>query len=113
MNNMNIEVSYFGMTKQAMCQQLVAKQLGKLQKLASIAKARVRLEWQHDVKRVFRVLMLLEVPGPDFHAEASGYTLPAALAKVVMELEKQMRTRKSRREAKWKMNRQLAFSNGR
>jgi hypothetical protein len=44
------------------------------------------------------VMAYLEVPGPDFHAEASGYTLQAAWLKVVRNLERQIRTRKDRQK---------------
>ena len=112
-NDMNISVNYFGVTKRDAWQQLVETRLAKLQSVAAVAQARVRLELQHNVKRAFRVLMLLEVPGPDFHAEASDYTLPAALEKAVKSLEKQIRARKNRQEGRWKTNLQLGFSAGR
>ena len=110
---MNISVNYFGVTKRDVWQQLVETRLAKLQRLATVAKARVRLELQHNVNRAFRVLMELEVPGPDFHAEASDYTLPAALEKVAKSLEKQIRARKSRQVGRWKTNLQLGLSPGR
>src|SRR5436189_2203971 len=89
---MNIIVRYCGVTKRAICQQLVESKLRKLQNLAAITTARITLEWQHGVKPAFRVLTQLEVPGPDFHAEASDHTLPAAIVKVVKSLEKQIRS---------------------
>jgi ribosome-associated translation inhibitor RaiA len=111
--NMNIIVRYCGLTKRGIWQQLLETQLRKLQNLAAIATARVTLEWQHGVKRAFRVSTELEVPGPDFHAEASDYTLPAALLKVIKNLEKQIRARKNRRADKYKTNLQLGLSPGR
>ena len=81
----------------------------RLQSLAAIASAQVTLEWQNQVKPVFRVLTLLEVPGPDFHAEARDYTLQAALLKVVKNLERQIRVRKSRQADRRKTNLQLGF----
>src|SRR3974390_598522 len=111
--NTNITVSYLGLPKRDIWQQLIETKLGKLQNLAAVAKARVRLEWQQSVKRAFRVLMLLEVPGPDFHAEASDYTVPAALEKVVANLEKQIRARKCRQVDRWKTNLQLGLNPGR
>jgi ribosomal subunit interface protein len=110
---MNISVNYFGVTKRDAWQQLVETRLAKLQRLATVAKARVRLELQHNVNRAFRVLMELEVPGPDFHAEASDYTLPAALEKAVKNLEKQIRSRKCRQVDRWKTNLQLGLNPGR
>ena len=110
---MNIIVKYCGLTKRAVWEELVEKNLRKLQNLAAIATAQVTLEWQRGVKPAFRVLTLLEVPGPDFHAEASDHTLAAALAKVVKSLEKQIRSRKNRRADKWKTNVQLGLDPGR
>ena len=108
--SMNIIVRYCGLTKRAVWQELVESNLKKLQNLATIATARVTLEWQRGVKPAFRVLTELEVPGPDFHAEASDYTLPAALVKVVTRLEKQIRSRKNRRADKWKTNVRLGLN---
>jgi len=101
---MNVILRYHGLRARAFWQGLVEAQLKRLQDLAAIASARVTLEWQHEVKPAFRVLALLEVPGPDFHAEASDYTLQAALLKVVTNLERQMRVRKSRQADKRKTN---------
>jgi ribosome-associated translation inhibitor RaiA len=106
---MNIIVRYSGLNKRAPWQELVERQLGKLQSLAAIATAWVTLEWQHGVKPAFRVLTRLEVPGPDFHAEDSDHTLEAALGKVVKKLEKQIRSRKLRRADKRKTNLQLGL----
>ena len=101
---MNIILRYHGLNARAFWQGLVEAQLKRLQSLVAIASARVTLQWQHEVKPAFRVLALLEVPGPDFHAEASDYTLQAALLKVVKNLERQMRMRKSRQADKRKTN---------
>jgi ribosome-associated translation inhibitor RaiA len=109
---MNILVRYSGLTKRAVWEKLVEVNIRKLQSLAAIATARVTLEWQRGVKPAFRVLTLLEVPGPDFHAEASDHTVQAALLKVVKNLEKQIRLRKNRRAEKWKTNLQLGVSAG-
>ncbi len=107
---MNIIVKYCGLTKRTVWEELVETNLKKLQNLAAIATARVTLEWQRGVKPAFRVLTELEVPGPDFHAEASDHTLPAALVKVVRSLEKQIRSRKNRRADKWKTNVRLGLN---
>ena len=101
---MNIIVRYCGVTKRAIWQELVETKLRKLQNLAAIARASVTLEGQDGVRPIFRVLTQLEVPGPDFHAQASDYTLAAALVKVVKSLEKQIRSRRNRRANKWKTN---------
>ena len=110
---MNIIVRYSGLTKRAIWQELVETKLRKLQSLAAIATAKVTVEWQHGGKPAFRVLTELEVPGPDFHAEASDHTLPAALIKVIKGLEKQIRSRKNRRADKWKTNVRLGLNPGR
>jgi len=108
-NNMKIIMRYHGLNAHAVWQGLVETQLRRLQTLAKIASARVTLERQHGVKPVFRVLALLEVPGPDFHAEASDHTLQAALLKVVTNLERQIRSRIRRRMHKRKTNPQLGL----
>jgi ribosomal subunit interface protein len=108
---MNIIVTYHGPHPRSGWQELVETRLRKLQTFATIETARVAIEWQR-VKHAFRVMALLEVPGPDLHAEACDYTLQAALAKVVKSLEKQIRSRKSRRADKWKTNLQLGLSPG-
>ena len=110
---MNIIVRYCGLAKRAAWQGLVEAKLKKLQNLAAIATATVTLEWRYGIKPAFRVLTWLEVPGPDFHAEASDYTLPAALVKVMSNLERQIRSRKSRRADRWKSNLQVGFKRGR
>ena len=110
---MNIILRYRGLNARAFWQGLVEAQLKRLQSLVAIASARVTLEWQHEVKPAFRVLAWLEVPGPDFHAEASDYTLQAALLKVVKDLERQIRARKSRQVEKWKTRVRLGLLPGR
>jgi ribosome-associated translation inhibitor RaiA len=110
---MNIIVRYYGLARRAAWQGLVETKLKKLQELAAIATATVTLEWRHGIKPAFRVLTHLEVPGPDFHAEASDYTLPAALVKAVKSLEKQIRSRKNSRADRWKTNLRMGFQPGR
>src|SRR6266850_2514115 len=112
-NNMKIIMRYHGLNAHAVWQGLVETQLRRLQTLAKIASARVTLERQHGVKPVFRVLALLEVPGPDFHAEASDHTLQAALLKVVTNLERQIKTRRARHKDRGKTNRQADLFTGR
>ena len=106
---MNIILRYRGLNARAFWQGLVEAQLKRLQSLVAIASARVTLEWQHEVKPAFRVLAWLEVPGPDFHAEASDYTLQAALLKAVKNLERQIRVRKGRQADKLKSKLQLGL----
>ena len=109
---MKIIVRCCGLAKPAVWQELVEANLRRLQNLAAIATARVLLERRRGVKPAFRVLTWLEVPGPDFHAEASDHTLQAALIKVIKNLEKQIRLRKNRRADRWKTNLQLGLSRG-
>jgi ribosome-associated translation inhibitor RaiA len=112
-NPMNIIVRYCGLTQRARWQSLVEAQLKKLQHLAAIATAKVTLEFQHGGTPAFRVFTHLEVPGPDYHAEASDHTLPAALLKVVNNLQQQIRARQNRRAGKWKTRLQLGLNPGR
>lgn len=107
---MEIVVHYHGLNARPLWKTLAEAQLGKLQSLASIARAQITFMWQHGVKPAFRVAALLEVPGPDFHAEASDHTLQAALLKVVNDLEHQIRARTNRRLNKTKTNLQLGRS---
>ena len=110
---MNVIVRCHGLHAREFWRGLVEAQIKRLQDLVAIASARVTLEWQHEVKPAFRVLAHLEVPGPDFHAEASDYTLQAALLKVVKNLERQIRVRKSRQADKRKTNVRLGLLPGR
>ena len=110
---MKIAIRYCGMNARAIWQGLVESQLKKLQPLAVIAVAQVALKRQYEAKPSFQVSALLEVPGPDFHAEASDYTLQGALLKVVKNLERQMRARRGRQADKWKTRIQLGLSPGR
>jgi len=103
---------YCGLNARTAWRELVETKFRKLESLAAIASAQVTLEWRHEVKPAFRVLTLLEVPGPDVHAEAHDYTLPAALLKVVKDLERQIRGRRSRRADRRKTNLQLGFMPG-
>ena len=93
---MRILLFYSGLNARAFWRTLVETQLTRLQNLAEIASARVTLEKRHELGPPFRVKALLEVPGPDFHAEASDHTLLAALHKVVRNLERQIQSRKAR-----------------
>ena len=107
---MKLTLFYRGLKARPNWQGLVEAQIKRLQKLAAVVSAQITLEWQQGIKPAFRVLALLEVPGPDYHAEASDYTLQAALLKVVKNLERQMRSRKARRADKRKTNLQLGIT---
>jgi ribosome-associated translation inhibitor RaiA len=110
---MNIILRYRGLNARAFWQGLVEAQLKRLQNLAAIASAQVTLEWQYGLKPAFRVLTLLEVPGPDFHAEARDYTLQAALLKVVKNLERQIRVRKNHQSERRTTKARLGLRPGR
>jgi len=71
-------------------QHLIEANIKKLQHVAAIASARVILERERRGKGLFRLFAILEVPGPDFHAEAADYTVQAALRKVVHNLRRQI-----------------------
>ncbi len=106
---MKILLKYFGLNARASWRGLVEAQLRKLENLAAIASAQVTLERQQGVTPPFRVMTLLEVPGPDVHAEARDHTLQAALLKVIKDLERQIRSRNNRRAERWKTNLQLGL----
>lgn len=110
---MNLILRYRGLNARAFWHGLVEAQVNKLKDLIAIASAQVTLERRHEVKPAFRVLALLEVPGPDFHAEASGYTLQAALLKVAQSLERQIRARKSRQADKLRPHSRFGLLPGR
>jgi len=95
-SGLNINLLYRGLDPRAIWRSLVEAHVRKLQHLASIISARITLERQRQLKPAFRVSAVLEVPGPDFHAEASGYTLQAAIGKVIENLRRQMQTRRNR-----------------
>jgi ribosomal subunit interface protein len=109
---MKILLKYCGLNARASWRELVEAQLKKLENLAAIASAKVTLECEREAKPAFHVVTWLEIPGPDVHAEARDYTLQAALLKVVKDLERQIRSRKSRRAERWKTNPQLGWIAG-
>ena len=89
-------LSFRGLNPRDVWHRLVDSQVQRLRNLAAIASARVTVERHRELHPPFKVKALLEVPGPDFHAEASDHTLPAALHKVIRNLERQIQSRKSR-----------------
>jgi ribosome-associated translation inhibitor RaiA len=107
---MKLIISYRGLKAHPVWQALVETQFKHLEDLGAIASATVTLEWQRGIKPAFRVLGVLEVPGPDFHAEARDHTLQAAVLKAVKDLERQIRSRNSRRSERWKTNLQLGMT---
>jgi ribosome-associated translation inhibitor RaiA len=109
-NKTKISLIYRGLNPRMLWQRLVELEIYKLQHLASIASARITLERQSRANPIFRVLAVLEVPGPDFHAEASDLTLHAALMKVAGILRRQMQSRKNRQLARRKNTNRLVFA---
>ena len=95
-----LRVRFRGLNPHATWHALVLSKLRRLQPLAAIASAEVILERQREGKPTFRARAELEVPGPDFHAEATDYTLQAALQKVMKNLERQIRLRKAKQGAR-------------
>jgi ribosome-associated translation inhibitor RaiA len=106
---MKILLRYCGLNARAVWCGLVESQIKKLQGLAAIACAHVTLERQREFAPAFRVQAQLEVPGPDFHAEARDHTLQAALLKVMRSPERQIQSRKGRRADRRKTNVQLGL----
>ena len=112
-NKLKINLSYRGLNPRKIWRRLVEGQMRKLQGLAAILSARITLERQREVQPGFRVFATLEVPGPDFHAEARDYTLQAALLKVSDNLRRQMQSRKNRQLERRKNSSKLGLLHGR
>ena len=110
---MKLTIRYRFLNARAIWQSLVERHLKGLEKLAAIGAAQVTIERQPDAEPPFRVQALLEVPGPDFHAEASDHTLQAAMLKVVRNLEHQIKTRRARHKDRGKTSRQADLFTGR
>src|SRR3954469_21254628 len=109
-NQTKISLIYRGLNPRVLWQGLVETHINKLRHLASIVAARITLEREPGSIRAFRVLAVLEVPGPDFHAEASEFRLRAALTKVVSNLRRQMQARKDQQLARRKNKPRLVFA---
>src|SRR5689334_10465827 len=112
-NELKINLSYRGLNPRKIWRRLVEGQMRKLQGLAAILSARITLEHQRETTPGFRVFATLEVPGPDYHAEARDYTLQAALLKVIENLRRQMRSRKNRQLERRKNSSKLGLLHGR
>jgi len=112
-NEVKINLSYRGLNPGKIWRRLVEGQRRKLQGLAAILSARITLERQREVTPGFRVFATLEVPGPDFHAEARDYTLQAALLKVIDNLRRQMQSRKNRQLVRRKNSSKVGLLHGR
>ena len=112
-NELKINLAYRGLNPRKIWRRLVAGQMKKLQGLAAILSARITLEHEREVQPGFRVFATLEVPGPDFHAEARDYTLQAALLKVIDNLRRQMQSRKNRQLERRKNSSKVGLLHGR
>lgn len=112
-NELKINLAYRGLNPRPFWRGLVETHLRNLRDLAAILSARITLERQREAKPAFRVFATLEVPGPDFHAEATDYTLQAALLKVTDNLRRQMQSRKERLVARRKHSSKLGLLHGR
>jgi ribosome-associated translation inhibitor RaiA len=110
---MKVTIRYRFLNARAIWQSLVERHIKSLEKLATIGAAKVTIERQPDAGPPFRVHALLEVPGPDFHAEANDHTLQAAVLKVVRNLEHQIKIRRARHKDRGKTNRQADLFTGR
>ncbi len=109
---MKIILRYRGLNARPVWRELLEAQLHKLEPLAQIASAAVTVGRDEPGNRQFRVAALLEVPGPDYHAEASDHTFAAAIGKVIEDLERQIRSRKGHQASKRKSNLQLGLLPG-
>ena len=112
-NGLKISLAYRGLNPRKIWRRLVEGQITKLQGLAAILSARISLEHQREIQPGFRVFATLEVPGPDYHAEARDYTIQAALLKVIDNLRRQMQSRKNRQLERRKNSSKLGLLHGR
>jgi|KBSMisStandDraft_5_1062788.scaffolds.fasta_scaffold208105_2 ribosome-associated translation inhibitor RaiA len=112
-NELKINLAYRGLNPGKIWRRLVEGQVRKLRGLAAILSARITLEHQREVQPGFRVFATLEVPGPDYHAEARDYTLQAALLKVIDNLRRQMQSRKNRQLERRKNSSKVGLMHGR
>jgi ribosome-associated translation inhibitor RaiA len=107
---MKLTLSFRGFKAHPSWTALVEQQLTRLQRLTAVVSAQVTLEWRREIKPAFSVLALVEVPGPDFHVQATDHTLQAALLKAVKDLERQVRSRKLSRADRRRTNLQLGLT---
>jgi ribosome-associated translation inhibitor RaiA len=110
---MKTTLRFVGLNTQVAWRRLVDQQINHLQTLTLMTAASVVLEHQREAKPAFRVKMLLEVSGPDLHAETTDHTLEAALSKATQNLEHQIKARGIRRIARRKSQLQSSASSSR
>jgi ribosome-associated translation inhibitor RaiA len=94
---MKLNLRFIGARAKSVWANEVAQKIKRLETVAAISVANVALEQRREMKPHFRLRILLAVPGPDIHAEATEHTFQAALLKVVNELRRQIQTRRANR----------------
>ena len=110
---MKTTLQFLGLNAQDAWRHLVDQQINHLQTLTLMTAAKVVLEHQREAKPAFRVKMLLEVSGPDLHAEGTDHTLEAALLTATHNLEHQIQARRIKRTARRKSQLQSSASSSR
>lgn len=80
------------------------EQIGSLRALIAIDSADAVLDRTSYPNGAFHLQVHLAVPGPDLHAESTGYTVQEALLKMKKELLRQIQTRRLRHHAKRSLN---------
>jgi ribosome-associated translation inhibitor RaiA len=111
-NSMNIQFHIRGLNDNSDLRRRLLQLLEPLQSLIAITAVAVVLEHRRDQAPPFRAFVLLAIPGPDIHAEASDHTLEAAWLKVTSDLQKQIERRKNRQATQHKSDRQLRGAAG-
>ncbi len=77
--------------------ELVHKRLESLSGALRVEQAHVLIEQRVDASPPFRITAHLVTPGPDVFAEAIDHTLPAALDKMMEQLEARIEHRHQKR----------------
>jgi ribosome-associated translation inhibitor RaiA len=90
-----INLKFIGAKLEPIWRSQVERQLERVEAIASVSTADVALERRRETKPHFFLRVLLAVPGPDIHAEATEHTFQAVLLKVIRELVRQIKARKS------------------
>ena len=83
---------------------LIEERIIALQPRLQIEEANVRLEHRHEESPSFTVRVHLVTPGPDVFAESRDHTLPAAIGKVLSELENHIGRRVRKRVRRLRRN---------
>ncbi|HYE30938.1 MAG TPA: HPF/RaiA family ribosome-associated protein [Methylomirabilota bacterium] len=101
---MRLNVQHFNVKAPAALHSWLEKQLHGLCDSRQIDEAKIRLSLLPDTSPAWHVEAHLVTPGPDLVAESRDHTLPAAMAKVVDQLENQIASRTKKRTHKIKSN---------